>query len=160
MLGELKLLRLIVRSQIDAIERFRAIQHMLINKTADNLAMFENERDFMTAHFQNRTASRSTSSGVTEARIKEACIMHTEFTDQRVERRHFRCEKRRHMHRFARNEDVKLIRVEHQFTRPTIIDRLPEVENVIGSSLIDIDNSCVMLSAIADQLVLITRQIN
>ncbi|MCY1378242.1 hypothetical protein D9M69_658590 [compost metagenome] len=116
MLRELELLRLIVRSEINAVERLRAIQHMLINKTADNLAMFENERDFMTAHFQNRTASGATSGAVTETGIKEARIMHTEFADQRVERRHFSCEKRRHMHGFTRNQNIELIRIEHELS--------------------------------------------
>src|ERR1700722_1375756 len=72
MLGEFQALRLVVGADALTVHRIRPRQHFLVNKTADDLPMLENERHFARAHFQNRTRTFAAGTGIAEAGIEEA----------------------------------------------------------------------------------------
>src|SRR5512140_2633434 len=99
MLRQFQMLRLIVRADALAVERVGPRHHVLVDKPADNLAIFENEWHFARAYFENRARSCSAGTGIAEARIEEACIVHAEFADQRIERHHLGRVIWRHLHR-------------------------------------------------------------
>src|SRR5690606_12991970 len=127
MLRQLEPLRLVVRAEAEAIEPLRALQHMLVDEPADDLAVFENERHFVAAHFQNRPTAASSGLGMTEAGIEETGIMDPEFTDQRIEGRHFGGIERRDMHRLTRDENIELVRIKDKFVAAATVERLPEI---------------------------------
>ena len=76
--------------------------------------------------------------------------MHAEFADQRIERHHFRGKVRRHLHRFGRSKDIKLIGIKDQALVRACGDRLPEICDVVGSAALDLDNGGVALGAVTD----------
>ena len=47
MLGKLQALRLIVRAEFGAVELLGPLEHLLISEAADDLAVFEDERNLM-----------------------------------------------------------------------------------------------------------------
>src|SRR5690606_1923201 len=65
-----------------------------------------------------------------------------------------------HMHRLTRDQNIEFIRVEHEFARAAIIDRLPEIKDVVRRTLVHIHHSRMVLAAIADQPVRTAREIN
>ena len=89
----------------------------LVDKAADDLAVFENERHLVAAHFEHHACARAARRRVAEARVHEARIVDTELADQRIERHHLGGMGRRHMHRFLRGQDVELVGIEDQATR-------------------------------------------
>jgi hypothetical protein len=48
-------LSLIIRGNPSPVKGFRAFLHVLIDQTADHLAMFQHEGGFVAAHFQHAT---------------------------------------------------------------------------------------------------------
>src|SRR3569623_3343864 len=92
----------------------RRRQHFFINETPDDLAMLENEGHFARTHLQYRARPLPARAGMTEARIEEACVVNTEFADQRVDRHHFGGVIRRHLHRFLCREDGELAGIENE----------------------------------------------
>jgi hypothetical protein len=71
MLRQLQSLRLIVRLQVGAVERLRPRQHVLVDQPADDLAVFEDERHFMAAHFQHGAAAGAAGGRMAEAGSKK-----------------------------------------------------------------------------------------
>ena len=57
MFRQLQALCLIVGAEARAVEAFRALLHVLIDQTADDLAVFEDEGHFVAADFQNRATA-------------------------------------------------------------------------------------------------------
>ena len=106
----------------------------------------------MRAHFQHGARARPPGLRRAEARIEEAGVVDAEFTDQRIEWRHFRRMVGRHPHGLFRGEDVELAGVEDQVGAPARKHRLPEVHRVERSRRIDIDQPRKTLGAVADQL--------
>src|SRR4030095_2315855 len=90
MLGELQALRLIVRTDALAVQFLRPRKHFLVDQTADNLSMFENERHLSRTHFKNGARALAAGSGISKTRIEEARIVDAEFANERVERHHLR----------------------------------------------------------------------
>src|ERR1043165_8375285 len=76
MLGELQALRLVVRADALAIQRFGTRQHGLIDEPADDLPVFEDERHFARAHLEQCAAALPASARITETRIEDARIEH------------------------------------------------------------------------------------
>jgi len=58
------------------------------------------------------------------------------------------------MHRLVGDEDVELVRIEDQFVGAAAVERLPEIEHVVGGLLVDVDHAGMVLAAIADQAVI------
>src|SRR6202171_4729995 len=87
-LRQLEALGLVIRADAAAVKLVRPRQHFLVHQTADDLAVFKNERHFARTHFQYRARARAAGAGITKARIEEAGIVHAEFADQRIERHH------------------------------------------------------------------------
>ena len=72
MLGELEALSLVVGAEAGAVEAFRFGQHVFVDQATDDLAVFENEGDFVASDFENRAAAGSAGAGVAEA-----CLLYT-----------------------------------------------------------------------------------
>ena len=64
-----------------------------------------------------------------------------EFTDHRIERHHLGGEIRRNADRLARGQDVELVRIEHDARALSRVDRVPEIERVVGRALVDVDHA-------------------
>ena len=154
MLGQLEALRLVVRADAHAVERRWPRQHLLIDQTADDLAVLEDERHLARAHLQHRAGAAAAGALVAEARIEEAGVVHAEFADQRIERHHLGGVVRRHLHRFLGSEDVELVGIEDQALVGARRDRLPEIGDGVAVALLDVDQAGVALGAIADEVVL------
>lgn len=54
MLGELEPLRLIIGAEIEAVKSLRTFQHVLVDETADDLPVLQNERHFVAADLEHR----------------------------------------------------------------------------------------------------------
>src|SRR5690606_24703179 len=87
-------------------------------------------------------------------------VMDAELADQRIERRHFRGVAGRHMHRLAADQDVELVRVENEFACAAHDYRLPEVQHLVGSLPVHVDQPGVVFRAIADEAVAAAREID
>ncbi len=112
---------------------------MLIDEAADDLAVIENERHVVAAHFENRPRAGAARLDMAETGIEEAGVMHAEFahhgsngTISRVERRH--------MHSFAADENIELVGIKDQFVAAATIDWVPEVIDVMGGLHIHIES--------------------
>ncbi len=57
------------------------------------------------------------------------------------------------MHGLAGNENVEFVWIEDQFVATAAVERFPEIENVVGSLAVDVDDRGVMLAAIPHQAV-------
>src|SRR6266852_619164 len=112
MLRELEPLRLVVRAEALAVERCGPLQHSFIDQAADNLSVLQNEGYFARAYFENRPCTAPAGRDMAEPGIEEAGIVHTELSDQRIERHHLSGVVRRHLHGLFRGQDVELIGVE------------------------------------------------
>src|SRR6202047_2466174 len=88
MLAQLQALRLVVRADALAVEGVGPRQHFLVDQTADDLAVLEDERHLARAYFQNRARALSAGPRIAETGIEEAGIMHAELADQGIERHH------------------------------------------------------------------------
>src|SRR5580692_11285500 len=143
-------LRLVIRADARAVKLVRPRQHFLVDQAADDLAVLEDERHFARAHFQYRARAQAAGAGIAKTRIEEAGIVHAEFADQRIERHHLGGIIGRHLHSFVGGQDVELVGIEDQALVGARRDRLPEIGDVIGVALIDLDHRGVPLGAIAD----------
>ena len=114
MLGQLQALRLVVGADVVAVELVGPRGQPLVDEAADDLAVLEDERHLVAAHFEHGAAAPAPGGGVAEARIEEAGIVDAELADQRIERHHLGGVVRRDVHRLARDEDVELVGVEDQ----------------------------------------------
>lgn len=79
MLGQFQALCLIVRAEICAVERLRPLQHVLVDQPSDDLAVIEDERHFVAAHFEHGPAAGAARGRMAETRIEETGIVDTEF---------------------------------------------------------------------------------
>ena len=152
MLGELQALRLIIRANALAVKLPRPRQHLLIDETADDLAVLQDERHFARAHLEHRAGAAAAGALVAETRIEEAGIVHAEFADQRIERHHLGGIIRRHLHRFLGRQDIELVGIEHQASVGARRHRLPEIGNVVAGAPLDVDQPGMALGAIADEV--------
>src|SRR5437763_8618149 len=114
MFREFEALRLVVRADAVAVERVRPRQHLFVDQAADNLTVFENERDLARTHFEHGARAAPAGPRIAKARVEEARIVHTEFADQRIERDHFGRIIGRHLNGFLGSQDIEFIRVEDQ----------------------------------------------
>lgn len=151
MLRELEPLRLIIGAEVEAVKPLRAVQHVFVDETADDLAMLQNERHLVTADFEHRPAAAAAGRRMAEPGVKETGIMNAELAHQRIERRHLGGIEWRYMNGLAGNEDVEFVRVEDEVIAAAAVEGLPEIENRMLGFLVDVDDRCVMLAAIADQ---------
>src|SRR2546429_8943573 len=81
-LRELEPLRLVVRADVLAVERRGPLQHALIDEPAHDLPVLEDERHLARAHLEHRARAAPAGTGIAEARIEEACVVHAELADQ------------------------------------------------------------------------------
>ena len=114
LLRQLESLRLVVRTDVHAIQRFGFAEQTLINQTADVLAVFDHEGHIVRTHFEHGARALEIVRALTEAGIKETGVVDTEFTDRRIVGHHRRGEVVGDAHTLARHQDVKVIRVQHQ----------------------------------------------
>src|SRR3989338_1459575 len=133
LLGQLKALSLIVRTDVLPVQKLGPSRHTLISKPSDRLPMLEQERHLVRAHFQNSpAASRFICFGIpTESRIKKTGIMNPEFTCTGVVRHHLSRIIRRHRNRFFRHQDIEFMRVQYQGKCFVNKDWLPEIQRLI-----------------------------
>src|SRR6516165_9939247 len=117
--------------------------------------MLEDERHFARAHFEHGASAPAASSGIAETRIEEACIVHAELADERIERDHLGGVMRRHLHRLFRGQDVELVRVQNETLVFAPTDRLPEFSDVVAGAALNIDEAGMVLSAKADNCVIV-----
>src|SRR6202030_2302996 len=68
-LRQFEALRLVIRADARAVKLVRPRQHFLVDQAADDLAVFEDERHFARAHFQDRAGAEPAGSGIPEPRI-------------------------------------------------------------------------------------------
>ena len=161
MLAQLQALRLVVRTDALAVHRIGPRQHFLVDQPADDLAVFENERQLARAHFQHRARALSAGAGIAEAGIEKSRVVHAEFADQRIERHHLGGIVRRHLHGFLGSEDVELAGIEDKAAVRPRRDRLPEFIDGIAAAAVDIDHAGVALGAVADEAVgVLAREID
>jgi hypothetical protein len=125
--------------------------HMLVDKPADGLAVFDDEGHVVRPHFQNRARADTTGARMAEAWIEETGIMHPELADQRVEGHHLGGIVRRHVHRLLADQYVEGVWVKDQFSVVTAVDRFPEIEWVLCADQINIDQAGMLLGAVTDQ---------
>src|SRR2546430_8458079 len=88
MLRQLEALGLVVGAEALAIERLGPLQHLLVDRAADGLAVLEDERPLARAPFEPRPRAAPAGAGITEAGVEEARIVHAELAHQRIERHH------------------------------------------------------------------------
>ena len=70
MLAQLQPLRLIVRADAAAIHRIGPRQHLLVNKTADDLAVLENKRHLARTHLQHGARALPARAGIAETGVE------------------------------------------------------------------------------------------
>src|ERR1700761_6728037 len=102
MLRQLPPLRLIVRADALAVHRIRPRKHLLVDETADDLAVLEDERHLARTHFEDGARAAAARAGIAKAGIEEAGIVNAELADQRIERHHLGGAIGWHLHRLAR----------------------------------------------------------
>src|SRR5579862_1696215 len=151
MLGEFQALRLIVGADALTIHRMRPRQHFLVDETADDLAVLENEGHLARAHFQDSARALAAGTGIAEAGIEKPRVVHAEFADQWVERHHLGSVVRRHLHGFLGRENVELAGIENEAAVRPRRNRFPELVDSIAAATVDIDDAGVTLGAIADE---------
>src|SRR5579862_4341917 len=144
-LRQFEALRLIVRADTAAVKLVWTRQHSFVDKPADDLAVFEDERHFARAHLEHGSRSEAARSGVAETRIEEARIVHAEFTDQGIERHHFCGVIGRHLHRFVRRQDIKFVGIKDEALVGACRDGLPKIGGIVSVTLVDFDHRGVAL---------------
>src|SRR5262249_46306252 len=153
MLGQLESLRLVVRADALAVEQVRSLQHSLVNETADDLAMLEDEGYLARAYLQNRARPAPAGARVAEAGVEESGIVHAKLAHQRIERHHLGGVVGRHLHRLLGGEDIELVGVENEALVLARMHRLPEVGDVVARATLDVDEAGVAFGAVADEAV-------
>ncbi len=123
MFRQFEALRLVVRTDAGAVKLVRSRQHLLVGQTADNLAVFEDERHFARAHFQHRARAQAARAGIAEAGVEEAGVVDAEFAHQRVERHHLGGVVRRDLDGLPRRQNIELAGVEDQAAVAARADR-------------------------------------
>src|SRR6266481_3804055 len=143
MLGQCQPLALIRRADGAAVELVRAGDQALVDEAAEDLAVLDQERHLVRAHFENGSAARTPSLGGAEAGIEEAGEMDAELADKGVVGQHFGGVVGWYDDRLARGEDIEIVRVEHdpaRASRPAMgEDRLPEIARLVMVDPVDID---------------------
>src|SRR5579863_9177686 len=99
--------------------------------------MFENERHLAGTYFQHRTRALAAGTGISEAGVEEARVVHAEFTHQRIERHHFRGIVRGHLHGLLRGQNVELAGIENETAVGSRGDGLPELTDRIAATTVD-----------------------
>ncbi len=113
--------------------------------------MAEQERHLATAHFEHGAAAAAAGVGMAEAGVEEAGIVHAELTYQRIERHHLGSIVGRHVHAFARHQDIELVGIENELVGAAVDQRLPIVEHVERILDVHVDHRRVPLGAEADE---------
>src|SRR6516225_12352768 len=146
-------LALIGRADLAAVELVRSRDQALVDEAAEDLAVLDQERDLVGAHFENSPAPRTTALGGTKARIEETGEMDAEFADKGVVGQHFGRVIGRYDDRLARSENVEIVWVEDDPARaagPAVgVDRLPEVARIVLIDPVDIDQIGVAARLVA-----------
>src|SRR5262249_39009539 len=153
MLRYLEALRLVVRADALAVERVGSLQHLLVDKPADDLAVLEDKGHFARAHLQHRARSAPARARVAEAGVEEPGIVHAKLAHQRIERHHLGGVVGWHRHRLFRREDVELVGVEDKALILARTHRLPELANVVARAALDVDEAGVAFGAVADEAI-------
>src|SRR5262249_5578487 len=125
---------------------------LLVDKTADRLAVLEQERDVAAAHFQYRARRRLTAFALAEAGIEEPGVVNAELADRRIDRRHFAGEIGPNLHLLARAENIELVRIENEAPVGAGEDRLPIVMSRVGADPAHVNDVAVLDRAVADDL--------
>src|SRR5262245_41801210 len=98
MLGQLQALGLVVRPNALAVELVRACEHLLVDESADDLTVLQDERYLARADLKNGARAATAGAGVTKSRIEKARIVHAKLADQRIEWYHLGSVVRRHLY--------------------------------------------------------------
>src|SRR5688572_5494505 len=159
-LGELQALRLVVRGEVAAVDQLWRRRELLVDEAADGLPVLQDEWHLVRTHLEHGARAGTAGLGMPEPRIEEARVVHTELADQRIERHHLGRLVGRHLYGFLRGENVELVGIEDQPLLAAHIDRLPVVERRARTNRIDIDEAGVALTAVADEPVLVAREID
>ena len=88
MLREPQALALIVRAA-GAVEFGGAHRQGFEDQARNGLAVFEQERGFVAAHFEHATRSGAAGFERAKARIEAPGVVHAKLTDRRIDGRHF-----------------------------------------------------------------------
>ena len=99
-----KSLALIARTNLLAIKALRLNHESLVSETADDLPVFNHERNFVGADFEYCLCS---STDIPESWVEEASVVDSELSNLCVVRDHLGREPRWHLHRFARSKNVE-----------------------------------------------------
>src|SRR4051794_32950917 len=96
--AELEALPLIRRADALAINSAGAFQQLLEEETRHHLAVLQNERNLVRAHFEYSAGAMNISRAVSKPRIKKTRIVDAEFANSGIEGNHLRRVIRRNPH--------------------------------------------------------------
>ena len=91
------------------VELVRPGNQPLVDEAAEDLAVLDQERHLVRAHFEDRAAAGTAGLGGAEARIEETGEMDPEFADKGVVGQHLGGMVGRHDDRLARRENVEIV---------------------------------------------------
>ena len=80
LLAEGQPLPLVGRADRPAVNVFGKLQKSPVNKSANHLIVFDDERDFVCTHFEHRPSAGNVLVSVSEPGIEEACVVNPELT--------------------------------------------------------------------------------
>ena len=155
MLRQRQPLALVGRADRAAIEPVGPRDQRLVQHPADHLAVLDQERHLVRAHFEHRPAAAALGLDRAEAGVEKPGVMHPELADERIIGQHLGGMVGRHDDRLARRQDVEIVRVEHDPVRAARaamrIDRLPELARIVIIDPVDIDHVGMPPRLVADQ---------
>src|SRR5271166_3792902 len=111
MLRQRQALALVGGADRGAVELVGSGDQPLVDETADDLTVLDQERHLVRAYFEDGAAAGAAGLGGAETRIEEAGVMHSELADEGVVGQHLGGMVRRHDDGFAGRQDVKIVRV-------------------------------------------------
>ena len=108
MLAEFQALTLVVRADAFAVKRARTFEQAFENEARHHLAVFQNERNFVRAHFEHGARAIDIASpAVAEAGVEETRVVDAEFADRRIVTAPFRRRNARECERVRARPECK-----------------------------------------------------
>src|SRR5690349_4579468 len=126
-LAKSQALLLIVGANVDSVNLVGTGEQAHISKPANDLAIFQQEGDAVSANFQNCASALYVVAAVAETGIEEASIVHAELAHGRIEGHHLSGIVRGDAHLFARGENVEVPWFQHQAVAAGLADGVPEI---------------------------------
>ena len=105
---------LVGRAYVCAIDLFGARQQVHVVQAAYELAVFDEEWNFVGADFEHGAGSLDLAGTVAEAGIEESGVVNAEFTVGGIERNHFGGEVGRDADSFPGGKNIKVAGLENQ----------------------------------------------